>query len=507
MGCQAMSRAALAIVFLLVAACSSGAVEVGPSAPTAQPTAAAGSTPAVEAVQFPGTVILGSPTDHSVIVSLAAAAPPLEAYIEHGPASGQYSARTDVTSFGAATPAEIELTGLEPDAAWFYRIHYRQAASGRFLAAPEASFRTQRAAGSTFTFAIEADPHVGLDDKASQALWRQALANVRAARPDFLVDLGDTFMGDKLGRQGVGLEQTYAGLRDSFSIPGSFVPLFLVNGNHDGESGWSLADGPDGLAARAADARRLYYPNPAPGGFYSGGAAGAAEGLRDSSYAWEWGDALFVVLDPYSATARKPGASGDLWGWTLGEVQYRWLEQVLQASTSRNKFVFAHHVIGDVRGGIAWAGLYEWGGHGADGAYAFDQERPGWGSPIHELFVRYGVTAFFQGHDHLFAREEVDGIVYQTVPQPATQGGDPHRMAAEYGYVPGVILGSPGHLEVTVAATGVTVRYVHASTGAGDRSGLANGEPVYTYTIPARTGSAPSTITRTMAEASGGTPR
>jgi hypothetical protein len=260
--------------------------------------------------------------------------------------------------------------------------------------------------------------------------------------------------------------------------------MFLVNGNHDGEAGWSLARGEGSVAAQAANARRTYYPNPVPEGFYAGGAGSAASGLRDSSYAWEWGDALFVVLDPYSATARKPGPNGDLWDWTLGETQYRWLAEVLRTSTRPYKFVFSHHIIGDVRGGIEWAGLYEWGGNGADGIDAFDEQRPGWGTPIHDLFVKYGVTIFFQGHDHLYVRQELDGVVYQEVPQPATQGGDPQRMAAEYRYLSGDILGSHGHLEVTVAGTGVTVAYVHTGAGAGDRSGYANGDVVHTYTIP-----------------------
>ena len=33
--------------------------------------------------------------------------------------------------------------------------------------------------------------------------------------------------------------------------------------------------------------------------------------------------------------------------------------------------------------------------------------------PVHQLMVKNGVTIFFQGHDHLFARQERDGMVYQ----------------------------------------------------------------------------------------------
>jgi hypothetical protein len=40
--------------------------------------------------------------------------------------------------------------------------------------------------------------------------------------------------------------------------------------------------------------------------------------------------------------------------------------------------------------------------------------------PIHQLLVRNKVAAVFHGHDHLFAKQDLDGIVYQEVPQPSS---------------------------------------------------------------------------------------
>ncbi len=460
-----------------------GARSAAPGAPgTATPSQATAAVTTAPSGVFEGTVILGSPTDSSIVVSVASDVAG-EAFVEHGPASGAYTAQTATVDLGAAVPTELTLTGLEPDSAWFYRLSFRPAAADAFVVEPESRFHTQRSPGSPFSFAVEADPHVGLDDKASPELFRVALESVRDTQPDFLVDLGDTFMGDKMGKGAEGLEATYATLRDHFGIAGPSVPLYLVNGNHDGEAGWSLADGDASVAARATSARRLYYPNPERVDFYSGGAPDASVGLRDSSYAWEWGDALFVVLDPYSATSHKPGPEGDLWDWTLGETQYTWLRDVLSTSTKPYKFVFAHHLIGDVRGGVVQAGGYEWGGAGADGSDGFEEHRPGWGLPVHDLLVRYGVTIFFQGHDHLYAREELDGVVYQTVPQPATVGGDVGRVAAEYGYLAGVNLPSPGYLRVTVGVAGVTVDYIHTGLEGSDTSGYANGDVVSSYTV------------------------
>ena len=62
--------------------------------------------------------------------------------------------------------------------------------------------------------------------------------------------------------------------------------------------------------------------NPYPDGFYSGGSREEKYvGLRESYFSWEWGDALFVVLDPYWNTPQSPELSGD-WSLTLGREQY-----------------------------------------------------------------------------------------------------------------------------------------------------------------------------------------
>jgi len=79
--------------------------------------------------------------------------------------------------------------------------------------------------------------------------------------------------------------------------------------------------------------------------------------------------------------------------------------------------------------------------------------------PIHQLLITNHVNIVFHGHDHLYAKQDLDGIVYQEVPQP----GDPRgstRSAAEYGYKSGVILGSSGYMRVTVSPSQATLEYV-----------------------------------------------
>jgi len=250
-------------------------------------------------------------------------------------------------------------------------------------------------------------------------------------------------------------------------------PLFLVLGNHDGESrapGGKDADMP----AWSAQLRTTYFPNPVPDMFYSGN-------TRQSYYAWTWGSALFIVLDPYTFTP-SPRGTADNWNRTLGDEQYQWLKQTLEKSDAQWKFVFIHQLVGgagkDGRGGAEAAPYYEWGGQNTDGTWGFDQNRSGWGQPIHQLLVAHHVNAVFHGHDHLFVKQDLDGIVYQEVPQPSSARANAANSATEYGYVSGDVLSSPGYVRVTVEPEQVKIEYVQTAV-----SGQTNGQVAYAYTL------------------------
>ncbi|MCX6013643.1 MAG: metallophosphoesterase, partial [Chloroflexi bacterium] len=166
--------------------------------------------------------------------------------------------------------------------------------------------------------------------------------------------------------------------------------------------------------------------------------------------AWTWGDALFVVLDPYWYSQGGKNPSG--WNLTLGKEQYDWLATTLEKSHAKYKFVFTHNLVGgldmggtgNMRGGVEAAGFYEWGGNNADGSWEFDKNRQGWGKPIHQLLVDNHVTIFFHGHDHFFGKQELDGVVYQECPQPGAINDKNH--ADEYGYKSGTFVDGSGHL-------------------------------------------------------------
>lgn len=443
-------------------------------------------------------VVLGRPTDRSVAVSLSSSAS-AEVYLEWAEAGAAYADRTPTAQVGSQVPTTVTLDRLRVNTAYSYRVRYRAAGESAFRVGPDRTFRTARTPGTSFTFAIQADPH--LDDNSSTAVYGQTLQNILNDRPDFLVDLGDTSMSEKCVIAGSTLcapptpvsEVSVAArtrlARTWFENVAHSVPLFLVLGNHDGEAGWTGSLNTPSLDLWAVTARKALFPNPEPDGFYSGSAdAVPGIGLRQNYYAFEWGDALFVMLDPYTYTSRKPGS--DLWGWTLGTTQYQWLARTLSTSRARYKFVFTHHLLGgngsETRGGAAFAPYYEWGGRNADGSWGFDRQRPGWPAPIHQLMVDARVTAWFHGHDHLYAREERDGIVYQEVPQPSLARYDTPDPAAGYGYVGSVgsnIFPSSGYLRVTVAPTSVRVEYVRSVAPGDETATRRNGAIVHEYSL------------------------
>lgn len=442
-------------------------------------------------VNFAGKELLGRPTNNSVTVNVAADRD-LEFYFEYGTASAAYTAQTAAATFPGGTPFNVVIDKLQPNTRYYYRMRYREPGASAFAAGNEHTFQTQRPRGSTFTFAIQFDPH--MDENSDPEVYRLTLASELSDKPDFLIDLGDTFMSDKLPKPitydaVLGRHQL---LRSYYDLVGHSTPLFLVLGNHEGEWGNQLRGTAEELPIWATRLRKLYFPNPAPDGFFAGSSRDEPfVGVRHNYYAWEWGDALFVVLDPYWYTPMRPEASGD-WSLTLGREQYEWLKKTLESSTATFKFVFAHNLVGGkdmdgkMRGGIEVAKYLEWGGYNLDDTWGFDQARPGWAMPIHQLLVANNVTAFFHGHDHIYVRQELDGILYQEGPQPSARNASVGNRAATYNYTHGTVLDGVGYIRVRVSPTEVRTEFVRTWTPAAETGGRKNGEVADSHTIPAR---------------------
>lgn len=425
----------------------------------------------------PVDIILARPKADSVTLSVLAYED-MEGSISYGVERGQAARKTITRKFAKGEPTEVVLESLKPNSRYTYQFR------GAGGATVEGGFRTQRPRGSSFTFTITADSH--LDDRTTPEVYLRTLAHALADEPDFHIDLGDTFMTEKHENRENAARQ-YLAQRYYFGQLCRAAPLFFVLGNHDGESPRGRDGESDSLAAWSNTMRKRYFANPVPDAFYTGNANKHPElGLLQDYYAWHWGDALFVVLDPFWHTIKTRG-KGDNWKRSLGTEQYQWLRRTLERSKAKFKFVFIHHLVGGAtpegRGGAEAAAFYEWGGKNADGSDGFKQNRPDWPMPIHQLLVQHGVSAVFHGHDHLYVKQDLDGIVYQEVPQPGDPRGNT-RTAAEYSYASGVILGSSGHLRVRVGPRDAKVEYI----GAGSRND-APAEVKHTYGIePQRSG-------------------
>ncbi|MCP4707912.1 MAG: hypothetical protein GY869_04740, partial [Planctomycetes bacterium] len=183
--------------------------------------------------------------------------------------------------------------------------------------------------------------------------------------------IGDDFSIDNLkSLTPETVKEIYVNQRRYLGVIAKSAPLFLVNGNHEQGAAHLLDGTPDSPAAGVQNSRNRYYPQPAPDDFYTGDTQPVEHiGLLRDYYAWTWGDALFVVIDPYwhSAVAvdnrlDRGNKINDKWDITIGDVQYQWLKHTVEQSVSTFKFVFAHQVLCTGRGGVEVADFYEWGG-------------------------------------------------------------------------------------------------------------------------------------------------
>ncbi len=510
---------------------------------------------------FSPNIVLSGPTNNSVVMNLYSATQSGNVTVSYGVSSGVYLQTTVASALVADAPLTLNLSGLNSDTQYFYRVNLL---SGSTVIAQtqEYKFRTSRPKGSTFTFTIQSDSH--LDQLSDPDLFRKSLTNIAADSPDFLIDLGDLFMTEKWQ---TALDTVHTAspfdpatteaaviARYKYELPfyglaTHSVPLMLVNGNHEGEAGYianksptSTNAPPYSLPLWATTARKNFYSNgiTSSSTFYSGDTASdptfstyyAQNVQRAAYYSWEWGDALFVVLDPYMNSTKipsedktkngvtTPGTSG--WYMTLGKTQYDWLTNVLTNTTAKYKFVFIHNLVGGIptsgketvvpdpaspggamRGGIEAAKYFEWGGYNSDGiTYAFQtngfSNHVGWpNKPIHQLLVEKGVTAVFHGHDHLYVKQDLDGIVYQEVPQPSQKGTTStytNSVKAQGGYVSGIVKDNSGYLRVTVSPSGVTSEYIRSWLPPGNcttflqscESGAhVNGEVEHSWTVSA----------------------
>ena len=114
-------------------------------------------------------LILGEPTQTTITVSLLAYED-MEGFVVYGVEEEMLKNKTSILKFSAK----------------------RKNKTDGFVASDLYTFHTQRPPGSAFVFTLQADPH--LDGGTSPELYEITVGNALAARPDFHIDLGDTYV-------------------------------------------------------------------------------------------------------------------------------------------------------------------------------------------------------------------------------------------------------------------------------------------------------------------------
>jgi hypothetical protein len=443
---------------------------------------------AIDTTLFFTNQILACPTDTSITIRIVPKVS-LQIYYEYGTSSTVYSTQSETVQSTANVPVIVTLQKLNANTRYYYRIRYKTSGASSFTAGSQCTFMTQRAHGSTFVFTITGDSHL-YDKKGIPVMMRATMQNISQDHPDFDFEMGDTFGDDHTPSTTTqrDMMQLHLNYMAYIGMICHSAPFFLVIGNHEAESGYYLLQTPpNNIGVYGTLARKYYYSFPSPNNFYSGNTTveGYGMGQPQNYYAFEWGDALFVVLDVY----RYPTASDSpgLWDWTLGKQQYDWFKSTLETSHAKFKFVLAHHVRGYGRGADTLLKYFEWGGYENNGTnYSFNTNRPGWAMPIHQLMVQNKVNILFQGHDHLFAAEQRDGLVYQEVGMPSDSTYMIGYLANADAYT-GVTLTGTGHMRVTVSPESTKVDYVSAYLPRDTNATHRNGSVAYTYTVMPKT--------------------
>jgi len=302
-------------------------------------------------------------------------------------------------------------------------------ASGRRVADP--ALRARRLSGeyvNDFLRILQNDPSFVPEDSTDLGKLRSGFCLASTIRqilsredPDLMFILGDaTGIGAGYKWAGLGLKDPEMGLtaedrdayaklfwirmRRMYSALAPTLPFYLVQGNHDGESGYGLE------RPYAVKYRRLYFPQP---GAYQG------HSLEENYFALAWGggfgpdNPLFIILDNEGYDVLPPPGPLRPEDWTLGLEQKDWLRRVLEFESDW-KFTFFHHVLGGwPRGSSESTTSYA---YGRGPLFTADDYAPYCPDPekveqveLTRLFLDRGVRASFYGHDHIFSSRRVEG--------------------------------------------------------------------------------------------------
>ncbi len=246
---------------------------------------------------------------------------------------------------------------LKPSTPYFYVLEVINSANDT-IKSGVLTFATAPAEAQPFTFAVigdtEARPHINF--RVAQLVWDE--------RPNFVINLGDLTDGGKEPHKFEWTHEYFTGITPLASR----IPFFPVAGNGESDLYWY----------------NRYHQLPDPEAYYT----------------FQYGDAQFFMLN---SNERKEG-------FAEGGEQYVWLEEQLQKSDARWKFVCHHHApysSDENDYGDSWKEKSNLGDLKA--------------RAIVPLYEKYGVDIVFFGHLHTYQRtlpifkdmiDRKNGVIY-----------------------------------------------------------------------------------------------
>lgn len=328
----------------------------------------------------------------------------------------------------------VRVTGLRPDSTYTYTV-----SQGGSVFSAELSTAPETGARATVSFAAFADSETEPESTRRQVAWsasaaqvggnkletdpstydrlypvdqtagfKATIAHVAQLQPDLLLIAGD--LVEKGGRQ-LDWDEFWRHLAGEWSTVAGWVPVIPALGNH--ENYWHPDAGaysPEAVA-RAHGKWASYWETPS-----NGSGDPSHEGRY---YRVDFGPVTIITLDSSngddSDASRDTnlmidGRASSVPDFNPGSEQYLWAVSELADAEAGGQVIFVqfHHM------------AYGTGVHslvsGTAGSANDEDDQSGRAMRVyHDLFVRYGVTAVFSGHDEVLEYVQLDGVHYWDV--------------------------------------------------------------------------------------------
>jgi hypothetical protein len=403
---------------------------------------------------FRGRELLCRPKPYSVEVNIIPRED-ADAYVEWGTDGITFPNATAPALIPGGAAHEFEITGLASDSRYYYRLVCRPQGDPTYETGPTRTFLSLPTAGGDARICVTADIHV----TNTTALGLQTHLDLLRTSLDYMpthaaegyhmwLDLGDLVVlrPQRTVFDIEDTEQRYMQAREWIESIAHSLPFVFTRGNHEEVAGWDYDGTPDNVTVWSGINLVKYFPPPFPDEFYSGNTEVFPHiGLTGDYFSMRVGDVTLRGLDPYLYSTTRPhnahnqtGGSKNCWDWELGDQQYLWLHDDLVQSPGVYNVASLHHLSscydrpGDWygRGGIEIVDYaiqnrptFEWGGVDSLGVDQMATERPGYiYGPVHDMLVAAGNQVVLKGHDHFYARQQLDGMYYTTLPKPNDTG-------------------------------------------------------------------------------------